>query len=127
MPCSYEYLTPTGVYVLDTAKLIFLLLGSAVPLGYLSQLTGVAVEALKTSPLHGLRIEPPQKNENSQKLVQVITQIRQRHRGFQPTVLMQLGTEQEQHLWSFFIEDKKHSMRSYLDFISMIHRQIGPK
>lgn len=126
-PCAFEFLSPNEVYVLDTSRLIFLLFGSSVPLEYLGQLTGVAPQALKTTPLHALRIEPPQKNELSQRVCSFIESIRERRRGYQPVVLLQLGTDQEQHLLPFFIEDKKHSMRSYHDFIMTLYRQIGGK
>lgn len=82
---------------------------------------------LKTQPLHSLRVEPPQKNDVSQRVCALIQDIRERRKGYQPVILLQLGTEQEQHLWPFMIEDRKHSMRSYLDFVMMLHRQIGGK
>ena len=126
-PCSYEYLSANEVYVLDTAQLIFILFGAAVPLDYLARLTGVSPQALKTQPLHSLRIEPPQKNDLSQRVCELLANIRQRRRTYQPIILLQLGTEQEQHLWPFLIEDRKHSLRSYLDFVLFLHRQIGGK
>ena len=127
VPLSYEFLSPNGVYLLDTSQLILLLFGSAVSFDFLSQLTGVAPQALKSQPLHKLRVEPPQKNELSQRVCALIQDIRERRQGYQPVILLHLGTDQEQHLWPFFIEDRRHSMRSYLDFFLLLHRQIGGK
>ena len=127
LPCSYESLQANGVYLLDTSQLIFLLFGGSVPLEFLSKLTGVPPQSLKTQPLHSLRVEPAQQNELSQRVCALIRNIRERRKGYQPIILLQLGTEQEQHLWSFLIEDRKHSMGGYLDFVQTLHRQIGGK
>jgi len=127
VPCCYDYMRTDSVYLLDTAQFLFLLVGSKAQPNYLSQLTGVAVQALKSQPLHSLRIEPPQDNVLSRRMCQLIGDIRKRRRGYQPVIIVQLGTEQEQHLVSFLVEDKKHSLRSYMDFVLMLHRQIGGK
>ncbi len=121
-PAGLEYFDPTGVYLIDTGRIIILWIGSRTNQAFYSDMFGAVPQT--NAPLS---IEPPRQGSKlSPRINAVVQQLRQHKDIIQEVHVVRQGTPLEAHVMPYFVEDRMgpSGQPSYLDWMSMVQKGL---
>lgn len=121
-PAGLEYFDPTGVYLIDTGRVIILWIGSRTSQQFYADVFGDAPQ--KNVPLS---IEPPRQGSKlSPRINAVVQQLRQHKDIIQEVHVVRQGTPLEAHVMPYFVEDRMgpSGQPSYLDWMTIVQKGL---
>lgn len=121
-PAGLEYFDPTGVYLIDTGRVIILWIGSKTSQQFYTDMFGDAPQ--KNAPLS---IEPPRQGSKlSPRINAIVHRLRQHKDIIQEVHVVRQGTPLEAHVMPYFIEDRMGAsgLPSYLDWMTIIQKGL---
>ena len=128
-PAGLEYFDPTGVYLIDTGRVMVLWIGTSTPQSFYTTVFGP--DALTNDRTgNALVLEPPRSGSKlSTRICAVVAQLR-KHKELQQQVhVVRQGTPLEAHVMPYFVEDRMGSsgLPSYLDWMSLVQKDLMAK
>ncbi|XP_042467739.1 protein transport protein Sec24-like At4g32640 isoform X1 [Zingiber officinale] len=123
IPLSSEHINDDGIYLLENGEDCLIYVGNMVNPDTLQKLFGVtSVDGLPTQ-----LVLQQFDNDLSEKLSDVMNEIRQQRCSYLRLRLCKKGDPSGMHFMSYMIEDKTAGGLSYVEFLVHVHRQIQTK
>ncbi|KAK9850792.1 hypothetical protein WJX84_010745 [Apatococcus fuscideae] len=123
IPLTAQALDSAGAYILDTGRVCVLWLGRSLDPEFMSQVFGIDPHTpQRPDQVAGLSVEPARGNEVSQRINNVVAQLR-RDRPTRPALyVIRQGTPIEASFAGYLVEDKGHGALAYSEYLQMLHR-----
>eukprot|EP00889_Picochlorum_renovo_P008544 jgi/Picre1/35574/NNA_003035.t1 len=122
-PAGLEYCDPTGVYLIDTGRVLVLWLGSGTSQQFYADVLGSNAMNMNQP----LTLEPPRQGSKlAPRIHEVIHSLRQSKEFVQDVHVIRQGTPMEAHVMPFFIEDRMGAsgQPSYLDWMTIVQKGL---
>ena len=117
-PAGLEYFDPTGVYLIDTGRVLILWIGSATPQQFYADVFG------NDPPVS---IEPPRQGSKLSPRINAVVHHLRRNKDIKQEVhVVRQGTPMEAHVMPYFVEDRMGSsgLPSYLDWMTIVQKGL---
>lgn len=128
VPAGLEYFDPSGVYLIDTGRIMILWLGATTPSSYYDAVFGPGSYG---SEGRAWKVEPPRPgSELSERLCAVVCALRRYRDVHQQVHVVRQGTPMEAHVMPYFIEDRMtigSGLPGYLEWMMGLQKQITAK
>ncbi|KAK9861048.1 hypothetical protein WJX84_009471 [Apatococcus fuscideae] len=123
IPLTAVAMDPAGAYILDTGRVCVLWLGRALDPTFLVQVFGAdASTAQRPDQVASLSLEPVRPNQLSQRINNVVAQLR-KDRPTRPALfVIRQGTPMEAPFTGYLVEDKGPGVLAYVEYLQLLQR-----
>ncbi|KAK9794070.1 hypothetical protein WJX73_006515 [Symbiochloris irregularis] len=128
VPLALDLVDYSGAYLMDTGRVFLLWLGRGISPNFLSQVFGPEAAAGGAVNASHLAVEPPRQGSPlSERICALLHHLRSQRSTYPACFVVMQGTQPEQHVLPYFVEERAPQLPGYGDFLSQLHKAVLSK